>query len=192
MSLEIRKIVTFVEDTLAEAGESVDPVLRKVAVVAVVKNRFAGRRVEDLSEFYGESVTLGERIAGLAVEQMGPFAVESYGKGAIVGLDGEQEHGVALLTTPYGNVLREAAGGGSAWVSSATKRAQPGASIDVPLAYKDALFVRSHYDAMSITIHDAPLPDEIAVICCFANRGRPHHRVGGLSIDDAVGEDGLV
>ncbi|MXX41608.1 MAG: amino acid synthesis family protein, partial [Acidimicrobiales bacterium] len=147
---------------------------------------------QDLSPYYEASVELGEEIAALAVDQMQPYTVMSYGKAAIVGLDGEQEHGVALLTTPYGNVLREAAGGGSAWISSATKRAQPGASIDIPLAYKDALYVRSHYDAMSITLHDVPLPDEIAVICCFANRGRPHHRVGGLSIDDAVGEDGLT
>ena len=67
---EIRKIVTFVEDTFAEAGVGIDPVLRKVAVVAVVKNRFAGRHVEDLSEYYDESVTPGEQISDLAVEQM--------------------------------------------------------------------------------------------------------------------------
>jgi hypothetical protein len=123
---------------------------------------------------------------------MQPYAVESYGKAAIVGLDGEQEHGVALLTTTFGNQLREIVGGGSAWISSTTKRAQPGASIDVPLAYKDALYVRSHYDAMTITMHDAPHPDEIAVICCLANRGRPLARVGGLSVADAVGADGLI
>ena len=185
-------MLTFVEDTRLEAGAAVDPVLRKVAVVAVVRNEYAGKRIHDLSPYYAASVEVGNEIAGLAVEQMKPYSIESYGKAAIVGLDGEQEHGVALLTTPYGNVLREAAGGGAAWISSATKRAQPGASIDIPLAYKDALYVRSHYDAMSITLHDAPLPDEIAVICCFANRGRPHHRVGGLSIDDAKGEDGLT
>ena len=156
--METRKIVTFVEDTLTEAGDVIDPLLRKVAVVAVVKNRYAGQTVEDLSPYYEESATLGRQIADLAVAQMQPYSVESYGKAAIVGLDGEQEHGVALLTTPYGNVLREAAGGGSAWISSATKRAQPGASIDIPLAYKDALYVRSHYDAMSVTLHDAPLP----------------------------------
>lgn len=190
--MEIRKLFSFVEDTLTEAGAAVDPVLRKVAVVAVVKNRFAGVFVDDLSPYYEESVELGRQISDLAVEQMAPYAIDSYGKAAIVGLDGEQEHGVALLTTPYGNVLREAAGGGSAWISSATKRAQPGASIDIPLAYKDALYVRSHYDAMTVTLHDAPLADEIAVICCFANRGRPHHRVGGLSATDAVGDDGLI
>jgi hypothetical protein len=190
--LAIRRLLTFVDDTLSERGQQVDPPLRKVAVVAVVANEFAGRWQEDLSAYYEASVALAKQIGELGVSLMQPYAVESYGKAAIVGLAGEQEHGVALLTTTFGNQLRETVGGGTAWISSATKRAQPGASIDVPLAYKDALYVRSHYDAMTITLHDAPHADEIAVICCLANRGRPLARVGGLSVADAVGIDGLV
>ena len=96
-------------------------------------------------------------------------------------MNGEQEHGVAMLTTVFGNVMRDAAGGGKAWISSLTKRAAPGATIDIPLAHKDALYVRSHYDGITITLPDAPLPDEIAIICAYANRGRPNHRVGGLA-----------
>ena len=190
--MNVRKILTYQEDVLIEGGRETDAPLRKVAVAAIIKNEFVGKWVEDLSSYYGASEELGRRIAALGVEAMKPYDVESYGKAAVVGTAGEQEHGVALLTTVYGNVLREAVGGGVAWISSATKRAQPGASIDIPLAYKDALYVRSHYDAMSITLHDAPLADEIAVICCFANRGRLNHRIGGLSRADAVGEDGLV
>ena len=190
--MEIRKILTFQEDILSEAGKMADVPLRKIAVAAIVKNEFAGKWVDDLTPYYEASAGLGQQIAELGVAAMKPYDVESYGKAAIVGVQGEQEHGVALLTTIYGNVLRDAVGGGAAWISSATKRAQPGASIDIPLAYKDALFVRSHYDAMSITLYDAPLPHEIAVICCFANRGRLNHRVGGLSRDEAQGEDGLV
>ena len=86
-----------------------------------------------------------------------------------------------MLTTVFGNAMREAAGGGKAWISSMTKRAAPGATIDIPLAHKDALYVRSHYDGITITLHDAPLPDEIAIIAAFANRGRLNHRVGGLA-----------
>ena len=59
-------------------------------------------------------------------------------------------------------------------------RRRRAATIDIPLAHKDALYVRSHYDGISITLHDAPLPDEIAMICAYATRGRPNHRVGGL------------
>ena len=88
---------------------------------------------------------------------------------------------VECLTTVFGNVMREAAGGGKAWISSMTKRAGPGAGIDIPLAHKDALYVRSHYDGISLTLPDAPLPDEIAIICAYANRERLNSRVGGLS-----------
>src|SRR5665213_732603 len=111
---------------------------------------------------------------------------------AVIGMNGEQEHGVAMLTTVFGNVMREAAGGGKAWISSLTKRAAPGASIDIPLAHKDALYVRSHYDGITITLPDAPLPDEIALICAFANRGRPNHRVGGPKASEIRGVDGLT
>jgi len=190
--MNVRKILTYQEDVFSEGGQETDVPLRKIAVAAIVGNEFVGRWVEDLSPFVEASEALGRRIATLGIDAMAPYAVESYGKAAVVGLAGEQQHGSALLTTVYGNVLREVVGGGAAWISSATKRAQPGASIDIPLAYKDALTVRSHYDAMSITLHDAPHADEIAVICCFANRGQLNHRVGGLSAADALGKDGLV
>jgi Amino acid synthesis len=105
---------------------------------------------------------------------------------------GEQEHAVAMLTTVFGNVMREAAGGRKAWISSMTKRVAPGATIDIPLAHKDALYVRSHYDGITLTLHDMPLPDEIAIIAAYANRGRLNHRVGGLAKDKIKGTDGLV
>ena len=127
-----------------------------------------------------------------AVALLAPYKPVSYGKAAVIGLAGEQEHGNAMLTTTFGNVMREAAGGGKAWISSFTKRAAPGATIDIPFAHKDALYVRSHYDGISITLHDAPLPDEIALICAYATRGRPNHRVGGLAAADIKGNDGLT
>jgi hypothetical protein len=190
--LEIRKIVTFAEDSFSEAGRPADPPLRKVAVVAVVKNPFAQRYAEDLSPLTEASLELGRRITSIAKAAMGALAIESYGKAGLVGLDGEQEHAVAMLTTVYGNVMREAAGGGKAWISSMTKRVAPGETIDIPLAHKDALYVRSHYDGITITLHDAPLPDEIAIIAAFANRGRINHRVGGLAAREIKGVDGLV
>jgi hypothetical protein len=180
--MEIRRISSFVEEVRAEAGQPASPPLRKVAVVAVVANPLAGSYREDLSEL----------VEASAMGLLAPYEAQSYGKAALVGLAGEQEHGVALLTTVFGNVLREATGGGKAWISSMTKRAAPGATLDVPLAHKDALYVRSHYDGMTLTLHDAPLPDEIAVICVFATRGRPNARVGGLTVEGIEGRDGLT
>jgi hypothetical protein len=190
--LEVRKICTLVEEIASEMGRPANEPLRKVAVVAVVKNPHAGRGyVADLRDLIDGSKAVGDKIAAMAAAQLGPYKPESYGKAALIGVAGEQEHGVAMLTTVFGNALREAVGGGKAWISSFTKRAQPGDTIDVPLAHKDALYVRSHYDGMTIMVPDAPLPDEIAVICCIANRGRLNHRIGGPRKEDIKGLDGL-
>jgi hypothetical protein len=126
------------------------------------------------------------------MEAMGSYKVESYGKGGVVGLGGELEHSNAMLTTTFATPLREAVGGAEAWIPSFTKLAAPGCAIDIPLAHKDALYVRSHYDGVSVTLPpDAPAADEVALIVCLANRGRLNARVGGLAAKDIVGKDGL-
>ena len=190
--MQIKRTLTFVDEVAQEAGQRVEPVLRKVAVAAVIDNPFAGRFEPDLSPLTEASAAIGRHISGLAMALLAPHRPASYGKAALIGMNGEQEHGVAMLTTVFGNVMREAAGGGIAWISSFTKRAAPGATIDIPLAHKDALYVRSHYDGITITLPDAPLPDELAIIVAFANRGRPNHRVGGLAAESIKGIDGLV
>lgn len=191
--MKTRKIVTAIEDIYAEAGQETDIPLRKVAVIAVIENPFAGKPYqEDLSSLTEASEALGRRITTMAVEAMKPYAMDSYGKASVVGTAGEQQHGSAMVTTLYGNVMREAAGGGVAWITSTSKRLAAGGIIDVPLAHKDALYVRSHYDTMTVMLPDAPLPEEIAIICCYANRGQLNARVGGLKAADIKGEDGLV
>lgn len=190
--MDIRKILSFVEEVRSEAGKAGDPPLRKVAVAAIIANPFAGRYVEDLDPLTKRSEAIGREICGQAMSLLGPFKPESYGKAAIIGLAGEQQHGSAMLTTVFGNVMREAAGGGKAWISSLTKRAAPGSAIDIPLAHKDALYVRSHYDGITILLPDAPLPNELAIICAYANRGQLNHRIGGLAAKDIKGKDGLV
>jgi hypothetical protein len=192
MQIEIRKIMSFVDESRSEAGKSASPPLRKVAVAAIIANPYAGRWVDDLGPITAASEALGREITSHAVLLMKPYAPESYGKAAIIGIAGEQQHGSSMLTTVFGNVMREAAGGGVAWISSFTKRASPGSTIDIPLAHKDALYVRSHYDGISITLPDAPLPNEIAIICAYANRGQLNHRIGGLAATGIEGKDGLI
>ena len=190
--MRIKRVLTFLDEIRSEAGRDVLPRLRKAAAVAIFDNPFAGRFTADLSPLTKASEAVGREICAIAVQLLTPDKAVSYGKAAIVGINGEQEHGNAMLTTVFGNVMREAAGGGKAWISSMTKRAGPGAGIDIPLAHKDALYVRSHYDGISLTLPDAPLPDEIAIICAYANRERLNSRVGGLSKDKIKGVDGLV
>src|SRR5882672_4539104 len=190
--MRIKRILTFLDEVRSEAGRDVSPRLRKVAAVAILDNPFAGRFEMDLSTLTKASEAVGREICAIAVQLLTPDKAVSYGKAAIVGINGEQEHGNAMLTTVFGNVMREAIGGGKAWISSMTKRAAPGATIDIPLAHKDALYVRSHYDGMTITLHDGPQPDEIAIIAVYATRGRLHHRVGGLAANEIKGVDGLT
>jgi hypothetical protein len=190
VSRQTRKLLTLVEDVLVETGIDVDPPLRKAAVLAVVKNPYAGRYSADLSEIIEFSRELGELMSRRLVEAMGG-PVQSYGKSAISGLYGEVEHAHAFLTSVFADRLRDAVGGGKAWISSTAKRGAMGTSIDVPLASKDALFVRSHYDTMTVGVADAPEADEIVVIVAGANRGRPNFRLGGLKFEDIQGEDGL-
>jgi hypothetical protein len=191
MQLNVRRFCTIVDHTPNTAGHDPGPPLRKVAAIAIVENPYAGSSVEDLGPLIDASENIGQQLAAIAVQALAPFTAQSSGKGGIVGVGGEQEHINALLTTVFANPLRKAVGGGKAWIASFTRRGVPGTPIDVPLACKDALYVRSHYDGMTISVPDAPLADEIAVIICVANRGRLYARVGGLEYEDVKGDDGL-
>jgi hypothetical protein len=132
---------------------------------------------------------LGERaVAALGIE---PDYAHSYGKAAIVGEDGELEHAAAILHPKLGAPLRRAVGKGAALVPSAKKRGGMGAAIDVPLGHKDAAFVRSHFDAMEIRVPDAPRRDEIVIAVVVTDSGRPLPRIGGLTVDQIDGKDGL-
>ncbi len=189
----IRKLLTLVEETHREGGADIRPATRKAAAIAVIENPCAGRLVEDLAEL----IALGEMLGGLlgerAVRALGiaPGEVQSYGKAAIVGEDGELEHAAAILHPKLGAPLRAAVERGAALVPSAKKRGGMGAAIDVPLGHKDAAFVRSHFDAMEIRVSDAPRRDEIVVAVVVTDSGRPQPRIGGLSVAQIEGKDGL-
>jgi hypothetical protein len=119
------------------------------------------------------------------MKAMGGTAVQSYGKAGLVGLRGEQEHANALLTTTFANPFRDVISQAPAWISSATKVGAPGTPIDIPLNCVDDVYVRSHYDAITVCLPDTPMPDEIAVMFCVASGGRLNARVGGMSYAEA-------
>jgi hypothetical protein len=191
--MEIRKIVTIVEETHREMGKPVQPPARKAAALAVIKNPFADRYEENLDPL----ITIGEELGSLlgrkCLEVLGipPENAHSYGKGAVVGSGGELEHAGAILHPKLGGPFREAMGGGKAVIPSAKKMGIPGTWIDIPVHYKDAAFVRSHFDAMTVSVYDAPRHDEIVVGLVVTDSGRPLPRVGGLTVDQARKEDGL-
>ncbi|MGR7997161.1 MULTISPECIES: amino acid synthesis family protein [unclassified Xanthobacter] len=193
MSAKIRKIVTFVEETLTEMGQPVSPPTRRAAAVAVIENPFAGRYVEDLSELMAQGEELGGILAQKAVEALGIAGdkAQSYGKAALVGENGELEHAAALLHPKMGTPVRKVLGKGAALIPSSKRRGGLGAELDIPLGHKDAAYVRSHFDGMQVSINDAPRANEIVVAVAVTDSGRPLPRVGGLTVTDIKGEDGL-
>ncbi len=192
-SAKIRKIAVFVDEIHIEQGRPIDPPTRRACAVAVIENPFAGKFVEDLSDL----MQIGEELGGLlgerAVKALGitPAAAESYGKAALVGENGELEHAAAILHPKLGAPLRKAVQKGAALVPSSKKRGGMGTVLDVPLGHKDAAYVRSHFDGMEVRISDAPRANEILVAVAVTDSGRPLPRVGGLTKDEAKGEDGL-
>ncbi|MBH0115920.1 amino acid synthesis family protein [Salinibacterium sp. NG253] len=182
----VRAWHSFVQETAHDRGPAPQLPLIKAAVAVVIANPFAGQWVEDLSPLTNPSASIGTELGARALALLGGRPAESYGKGGLAGLNGEQEHVVACVTTTFGNALRDAIGGGKAWISSATKSAAAGTSIDIPLAYKDEVYVRSHYDAMTISLPDAPRPDELVIIAAVATGGRLNARVGGMTVDEVL------
>jgi len=191
--MEIRKVVTIIEETRKEIGKNLPKPIKKAAAMAIIKNPFAGKYQEDLSELTEDGVKLGEMLGTMAREALGiaKEECEGYGKGAIIGMNGELEHGHAILHPKLGAPFREALGGGKAIIPSAAKMGGPGTELDVPTHYKDAAFVRTHFDAMPVSVQDAPRDDEILVVLVVTNSGRPLPRIGGLKKEDAKKEDGL-
>ena len=189
--MKIKRFYTLVEETFEEGGRKLDTPLKRVAAAAVIQNPAAGSYQEDLTELVNMGEELGEILSQKAVAALGGDLPESYGKAAIVGMNGEREHAAALLHPKLGAPLRKAVKGGKALIPSAKKVGGPGTSIDIPLHYKEAMKVRSHFDAMELRIPDAPAHDEIVVAIAVTSGGRPHPRVGGLQLKDAIGEDGI-
>ncbi len=189
MAIRFRKWVTFSEDIVSDGGRELERPLRRVAVAVVCSNPYAGRWSDDLSELIDLGEVLGDELMRRCQEALGG-PVEAYGKGGIVGEHGELEHVAAVLHPKFGAPTRGRVGGVSI-LPSVKKRAAMGASLDVPLHHIKAMLVRSHFDAMSITVPDAPGADELLLALAVADGGRPFARVGGLLAEDAVGEDGL-
>lgn len=188
---KIRKVVTTIEEVRYEGFKELERPIKTVMVAAVIENPYAGRWQEDLSELseYGEY--LGGYFGKIAADILGCDKVETYGKGCIVGENGELEHSSAMLHPKMGKPIRDAIGGGKSIIPSNEKVAGVGAGLDISLHYKDAAFVRTHYGSFEVKIPDAPKANEIVVANVYADGGRPHARIGGLKKEEAKCEDGL-
>ncbi|RED44815.1 amino acid synthesis family protein [Aestuariispira insulae] len=179
MSLEIRKIVTAIDETFIEGGKAAEKPLKMIAVAAVVKNPWAGEFYEDMQPVIrAHAPQLGERLVAELAKHTDLDAVEAYGKAAAVGMNGEVEHASGFIhTLRFGNKYREAVGGTS-YLAFTNKRGGPGCVISIPMMHKEDEGQRSHYLTHEFTVGDAPGPDEILVAIGAATAGRPHARTG--------------
>lgn len=193
MKAEIRKIAVHIEETHREMNRAISPATRKAVAVAVIQNPFAGHYEEDLEPLMEIGAELGSLLGKRCVEALGisPEEAESYGKSAMVGEQGELEHAAAILHPRLGAPLRAEVEKGAALVPSSKKMGGPGQVLDIPLGHKDAAYVRSHFDGIEISLNDAPRAGEIMVAVAVTDSGRPLPRVGGLTVDQVQGEDGL-
>jgi hypothetical protein len=180
-AVQIRKLVTYTEETRIEGGKAAATPLRMFAAAAVLTNPWAGRGfVEDLKpEIHDLAPQLGEILTASILEMTGSGeAVEGYGKATVVGTSGEVEHASALIhTLRFGNHYRTAVSATS-YLSFTNVRGGPNCPISIPLMHKADEGMRSHYLTIQFSINDAPAPDEIVVALGASIGGRPHHRIG--------------
>jgi hypothetical protein len=187
--IQVRKRLLNLETIHHEGGPVAAVPLRMAAAAAVVRNPYAGRHEPDLLPFMAELRTLGREMAEELVAALGKNHVEAYGKAAIVGVNGELEHG-AVWHEAGGWAMRAALGEPKAIVPAAKAVANAGYRLMVPLHYIHAAYVRSHFNAMEVGVQDGPRPDEIVFALVMADGGRIHSRLGGLTKDQVKVHDG--
>jgi hypothetical protein len=181
MKLSMRRLLITKDVVYAEAGKNAPRPITRAIALGVIANPFAGRHVEDLSAMFD----LGAEFAERAMRELVPLLsgkAESYGKGAIVGVNGDLEHAAALCHPKMGKPMRAALGGGEAIIPSTQKVGAAGASLDLPLGHKDNVWSFDHFETVTVSVADAPRPDEIVVAIGIADGGRVNPRVGKARI----------
>jgi hypothetical protein len=174
--MDIRRLLVVRDTVHSEGGLPALLPVTRVAACAVIGNPLAGGSHDDLSEL----IPLGEQLGGLlAKEAMAalPRPPVSYGKAAIVGVDGDIEHAAAIVHPRMGRPMREAIGGGKAIIPSNVKVAAAGAAIDVPLSDRDDIWLFDRIDTITVAVPGAPRPAEIVVVVALSDGGRPRPRI---------------
>lgn len=187
----LRKTMLFVEDIHHDGGPAPVHPRRRAAIVALVANPFAGGYTDDLQSAMEDLKPLGLMMTDRLIDAMGgPERIDGYGKAAMAGENGELEH-TALWHVPGGYAMRARLGEARAIVPSSMKQGGPGTRIDIPLGHINAAYVRSHFDGMEVGLPDGPRADELLFALAMSRGGRIHDRMGGLTVAEVKGEDGL-
>lgn len=116
---DVRKSSLSIETIWHERGPRLEKPLLVGTAIAVIRNPFAGRYEPNLMPFQAALRQLGRELATRLIDQLGGASrIEAYGKGTIVGEDGELEHG-AVWHEAGGQGMREVLGQPKAIVPAA-------------------------------------------------------------------------
>lgn len=181
----IRKSVLHLETIHHDGGPAVHKPLRVAVAAVVVANPFAGRFEADLMPFMNSLKPLAIELSNRMLEALGASKsdVEAFGKGSMVGTDGELEH-AAMWHAPGGAGIKEVLGA-KGFVSAGKMVATLGSRLQIPLVYVNSPWVRSHYNTTELCIHDAPKPRELVFALAMATGGRVHARLQGVTREQA-------
>ncbi len=188
--INVRKKLLNIETIYHENGPTPAAPIKQGSISVVVKNPFAGKYIEDLSQFVEDARGLADKLVPELIEALGgQDEIQAYGKGAIVGLDGELEHG-ALWHEAGGWAMRNVLSQAKSIVPAAKVVAAAGTRLFVPLHHIEACYVRSHFNTIEVGYVDAPRADELFYTLVMATGSRIHERLGGLRVNDISVGDG--
>jgi hypothetical protein len=190
--IQIRKQVLHVERTFHEGGPVASTPLLIGVVANVVANPFVGHHAsaEELAVFVKKIRDMANDMVPQLVQALGGVtAIQAYGKGALVGVNGELEHG-AVWHEGGGWAMRAVLTQAKSIVPSNKFVGSAGSRLHVPLHHIEASYVRSHFNTAEVSISDSPRPNEILFALAMATGPRIHERLGGLRVDQISVGDG--
>jgi len=187
----LRKTMIFIEEIHHDGGADARQTRQRAAIVALVRNPFAGVYHQDLHLAMEGLKPLGLMMTDKLIAALGGIeGIDGYGKAAMAGEDGELEH-TAMWHVPGGYAMRDRLGAAKAIVPSAMKIGGVGTRIDVPLGHINAAYVRSHFDAIEVGVPDGPKAGELLFALAMSKGARINSRMGGLEAWEVTGKDGL-
>jgi hypothetical protein len=182
----VRKFVLFEEEVVHESAVPLSPALRRIVVGAVAPNPLAGQAgLTDVSALVEMSEVLGEILTRRALERIGdPSSIRAYGKAALIGTDGDLEHGAALIHPRLGMAMRATLRRGRVLIPGNAKVGAAGAPIDLVFGPLDEGWDLDAMDTLAVSVPDGPRPREFLLLVGYTTGPRPNARSKGPSQAD--------
>lgn len=182
-----REIIVISQDVFSEGGRELTTPSRRVAACGVLHNPNAGKAaIDDFTGLMDLSVEAGKVLTARALDVLNPLKPRGYGKAVIVGTAGDLEHGASMIHVRIGLAMREGAGGGPALIPGNAKVGGPGTQVDVIFGGLEDAWDYDAMDTMTVSVADAPRPDELLLIVAFLGGTRPNARIKGASSEQVA------